>query len=412
MATSIVVARALGPIDYGVYAYVFSIVTLLALPSQVGIPTLLVRETAKAQASEDWSRLKGLWVWATRMILGTSVVVALVTTAFILWSGKLIDADLRWTMAAGVVLVPLIALGNSWGAALRGLRLIVRGQLSETVLRPVLLAIFVGLAWWLEGQVSAAAAMTWHVLAAAIAFVIGGLILWQARPAGMSTVGADMSHASDWRRAAVPMALIAGLQVAGSESGVVLLGLFRPESEVGAYKVAVSASTLALFGLQTANLVIAPHIARLYAMGDHGRLQKLVSIGALASAVFTLPIFLLFAAGGRQLVEIMYGTAYVDAYGPLVILGAGQMINALFGSVGLLLNMTGYEHDAARWLTVAAACNVAVGIVLVPWFGAAGAAIASVASILIWNLAFWRIAKRKVGVDGSALSLLRLGRRA
>lgn len=412
MATSVVLARALGPTAYGTYAYVFAIITLLALPSQVGIPTLLVRETAKAQAHEAWPRMKGLWAWATRTILVTSVAIAVIAAIVVAWRGDRIGSELRWTLAAGILLVPLIALGNARGAALRGLRLIVRGQLPETVLRPLMLVSFVGLAWWLGGQVSAPAAMVWHALAAAVAFAIGGAILWHARPGTLATVKADTSPAHEWWHAALPLALISGLQVAGNQSGVILLGLFRPQAEVGLYKVAASAATLALFGLQTANLVIAPHIARLHALGEHDRLQRLACVGALASGALTLPVFLVFVFGGRWLIGLLYGAAYVDAYGPLLILGAGQMVNALFGSVGLLLNMTGYERDAARWLAVAAASNVVLGVVLVPGLGMTGAAIASVFSLLVWNLAFWRIAIRKVGVDGSVLAALRHGWRA
>jgi O-antigen/teichoic acid export membrane protein len=412
MAMSVVLARALGPVDYGVYSYVFAIVTLLALPSQVGIPVLLVRETAKAQAHEDWPRLKGLWTWATRTILATSVAIAVAAAIVLAWRGERTDAELRWTLAAGMVLVPLVALGNARGAALRGLRRIVSGQLPENVLRPVMLVAFVGTAWWWGDKVSAAQAMAWHVLAAAIAFAIGGAILWRVRPTGMLPVQPDLRHAREWWQAALPLALITGLQVAGNQSGVILLGLFRPQAEVGAYKVATSAATLALFGLQTANLILGPYIARLHTLGDHGRLQRLASVGAFASAALTFPIFLIFAMGGPWLLGWLYGPEYRSAYVPLLILGAGQMANALFGSVGQLLNMTGHERVAARWLAVAAGCNIALGVALVPWWGAIGAAVASVVSILVWNLAFWRVAMREIGVDGSVLSVLRGGWRA
>src|SRR5690606_22963194 len=123
MATSVVLARALGPSAFGTYAYVFAIVTLLALPSQVGIPTLLVRETAKAQAEEAWPRLKGLWAWATRTIVLTSAGLAIVAGVVVVLRGDRMGHDLRWTLVAGLILVPLIALGNARGAALNGLRL-------------------------------------------------------------------------------------------------------------------------------------------------------------------------------------------------------------------------------------------------------------------------------------------------
>lgn len=404
MATSVVLARALGLAAYGTYAYVFAIVTLLALPSQVGIPALLIRETAKAQAQEAWPRLKGLWAWATRTILITSVVLGLVAVATIFILGDRIDEELRWTFVAGLILVPLIALGNARGAALNGLRLIVRGQLPESVIRPLLLITFVGFAWWSGGQISAQTAMAWHALAAGIAFAIGVAILWRAQPAGLASVAADTTHNREWWRAALPLALISGLQVAGTQSGVILLGMFREETEVGLYKVATSAATLALFGLQTANMVIAPHMARLHALDDKPKLQRLVSVGALASVAVTLPVFLVFVIAGKWLLGLLYGSAYDGAYVPLVILAAGQMLNACFGLNAGLMSMTGHERHAARWLSISSGCTIVISLLLIPVLGMSGAALAYVFSMTVWNVAFWRIGLKKLGVDSSIRS--------
>lgn len=401
MATSVVLARALGPAAFGTYAYVFAIVTLLALPSQVGIPTLLIRETAKAQAQQAWPRLKGLWTWATRTIVVTSVFSALIASVLIVLRGGRADNELRWTLAAGMVLVPLIALGNARGAALNGLRLIVRGQLPESVIRPLLLVMFVGLAWMAGGQMSAPVAMAWHALAAAIAFVIGAAILWRARPAGLAGVAADTSHSGDWWRAALPLALVSGLQVAGSQADILLLGVFRPETDVGVYKVATSAAALAIFGLQTASLVLAPHIARLHGLGDRSKLQRLASVGALAGVALTLPVFVGFAVGGKWLIALLYGPAYTGAYAPLLILAAGQTLNACFGLNAALMSMTGHERDAVRWLTFSASSTIVLGLVLIPVFGMTGAALACCFSMAVWNVAFWRVVLKKVGIDSS-----------
>lgn len=408
-ATSVLLARALGPQSYGTYAYVFAIITFLALPAQVGIPTLLVRETAKAQAHEDWPRLKGLWAWSNRTILITSGVIAATAAVLLLMSGARTDEAFRWTLLSGLLLVPLIALGNARGAALIGLRLIVRGQLPESVLRPVFLVLFVWLAWSLSGPVTAQAAMAWHVVGATAAFLIGGMLLWFAQPPQLATVASDTSHAPEWRRAALPMALIAGLQVLGDQSGLILLGIFRSPIEVAQYKVATSAAMLALFGLQTVALIIAPHIARQHALGDPLMLQRLASLAVVVSVVLTAPAFLIFAFAGRWVITLLYGEAYVDAYVPLLILASGQIVNTFFGLNAALLSMTGHERDAARWLMVSAGIAVIVGSLLIPSMGVSGAAAAHAVAMTVWNLAFWRIVRKKVGVDSSLICVMRFG---
>jgi O-antigen/teichoic acid export membrane protein len=401
---SVVLARALGPASFGVYSLAFAIVTILALPAQVGIPTLLVRETARTHARGSWAEMKGLWRWSTWVIMLSSLVIAIASLLVMFLYPNPIKPDLLWAMLAGLVLVPLIALGNARGAALRGLRHIVWGQLPESVIRPLLLVGLVFVAWWSGQSVSAGSVMALHAMAAALAFVVGGGILLRSRPVELAGVLPDMSGAPAWWQAAWPLAIISALQVVSSHCGVIFLAIFRTEEEVGLYKVAASAATIALFGMQTATMVISPHLARMHVIGDMERLRKLTTLGALASTALTLPILVVFLVGGRGLIGLVYGVEYADAFLPLAILTFGQAINAMLGCAGALLGMVGCERDAARWLSVSALVNIVLAIAMVPALGMVGAAIASLVSILVWNVAFWLIAKRRLGIDSSFVS--------
>lgn len=405
---SVVLARAMGPATFGVYSLAFAIVSLLALPAQVGIPTLLVRETAKAHAEDRWAEMKGLWRWANRVIILSSAVIGAVGLLILFAYREYLPHRLPGVLLAGLFLIPLIALGNARGAMLRGLRHIVAGQIPESVIRPALLIVFVVFLWWYSRTVTAVAAMSVHVLAAAIAFLIGGLLLYKYKPHQLAEAVPDISSAGHWWRAALPLAMISGLQVVSNQCGIIVLSLFRSEEEVGLYKVAASAATVALFGMQTASMVISPHMARLHAIGDIDRLRKITALGALASTAMTLPVLAVFLIGGSALIGFVYGHEYKDAFMPLAILVSGQTINAMFGCVGALLGMSGQERDAAKWLSVSVAVNILGALILVPFFGMSGAAIASVLAILVWNFAYWLIAKRRLGVDSSFIPAISL----
>lgn len=410
LAGSVVLARALGPEGYGTYAFVLALVTVIAVPAQAGVPALLVRETAKAHACGDWATMKGVWRWATRFILSTSAAVVAIAVVVVWTVADDVDPVTLSTLYAGLLLLPLIALGDARGAALRGLRHIVLGQLPESLIRPAILLLMVGVAWWVTGGVGAAEAMAWHVVAAVVAFLVGGAILWRSRPAETIGVIPDKSAKPQWRRAILPLALITSVQMVSAQAGVLLLGFIRPDAEVGVYKVAASAAALAAFGLQIANVVVQPHIARLHATGDIALLQRLARIGALASTALTLPVFLVFVFAGEALLGLLYGDLYRGAWLPLVILAFGQMVNAAFGSVGLLLSMTGHERDSVRWLSAAAGFNIVASIILIPVMGTVGAAVSYASSIVLWNVAFRRAAILRIGVDGSILSFLRPSR--
>ena len=82
----------------------------------------------------------------------------------------------------------------------------------------------------------------------------------------------------------------------------------------------------------------------------------------------------------------LFGAAFESASVPLVILAIGQLINAATGSVAYILMMTGHEVCYRRATIVAAVVNVVLGIILIPKYGAIGAAISTSASVACVNL--------------------------
>jgi O-antigen/teichoic acid export membrane protein len=196
---TVVLARVLEPAGYGVYAYIYALVTLLAVPAQFGMPTLVLRETARGSAQGDYGAVQGIWRWAGRStavislgLVGAAALVAWALRAFLAYEGL---ATLAW----GLVLVPLVALGNLRGAALRGLNRVVAGQLPELLLRPGLLVLLVaGAAITAGGVLSAADAMALHAAASALAFAAGALMLWKATPAPVRVARPRTESKSWW----------------------------------------------------------------------------------------------------------------------------------------------------------------------------------------------------------------------
>lgn len=409
LAGSVILARVLGPEQFGIYAYVFAIVAMLSLPAKFGLPTLIVRETAQGRSLEQWGRVKGIWRWSGMMIASTSSVIVLLGFLTVWLLGDMIPDVYRSTLYFGLILIPFWALGNARGAALRGLKRVVRGQLPETVIRPATLALLVLFLPLWGGDRTAENAMLLHILAAMLAFTAGGFLLWLARPPEISGISPDLSNSRQWLKAMFPLGLIAAMQTISHQTDILMLGLYVPPEEVGIYKVVVSGAALSLLGLQMANLVIAPRLASYYAKEDGVRLQKLSSMGALLSSALTLPVALLFLMFGEQVLSYVFGPVYAEGHYPLVVLTLGQMVNALFGSVGNLLNMSGNERLSLVCIVFATLINIALNIILIPYLGLMGAAFSTAVSVSSLNFMMWILAKKKVGVDASIFYYLRRG---
>lgn len=403
---AVVLARTLGPEGYGTYAFVMALLTLFAIPAQAGLPQLMVRETAKSEAREQWGLMRGLWRWGNGFVALFSAAMILVG-GLLLWLGDQWLSEARWqTLAVGLLLVPLIALGNVRGAILRGLRQTVVGQIPELVLRPaLLLGLALMLPWfWEDFELSAVSVMALHAAAAFGVFLIGSFLLLKARPRPVSAGPEPEYQAVYWRNAAFPLALLAGLQLINQQTDILLLGIIQTDGDVGVYRVVFQVATLVIFGLQAMNQVLQPYYARMYAQGEMARLQRLVTFSARVILLIAIPPVIVMTAFGGPLLEWVFGAEYRAGATALAILAAGQLVNAGMGSVGMLLNMTGHERDTVKGIGIAAFCNVVLNLVLIPPFGIEGAAAATALTLVIWNLILRAFVKRRLGIETMALA--------
>lgn len=403
-AQGVLLARMLGPSGYGVYAFVISLITLLAIPAQVGLPQVVVRETAKAESSANWALMRGLWRWSNRFVTLFSTLMIGIGVLALAMGGDWLEGE-RWpTLAIGLILVPLGALASIRAAALRGLRQVILGQLPESLIRPGLMLLFVTLTIWLFSgeQFRASQAMQLQVVATFTAFIIGAGLLLRARPAAMRARPEPSYQTIYWRRAAVPLALLGGLQLINNQTDIIMLGVIRSDEEVGVYRVVVQIATLVVFGLQALNLMLQPYFAALHAKKDYERLQRLATNSARAIlAIAILPVMAMVFAGDAFL-TFFFGPEYRVGYLALGILALGQLVNAAMGSVGLLLNMTGYERDTMRGVAIAAVVNVALNLILIPRFGIEGAAASTAITLMTWNIILRSAVIARLGIESSA----------
>lgn len=403
--SSVMLARVLGPSGYGVYAFALAIISILALPVQLGLPTLVVRETARAAATDDWPLVRGLWIWATRVILLASVGLV-GAFALWLWGFSELEPVQARTLAWGLLLIPLLAIAAVRGSALLGLRKIFWSTFPDQVFRPVLLASMVGVAA-LIGAVDAATAMALYVVASTAAFIIGTIALWYARPEKLRQTRRYRSKGKEWLQALIPLSLIVGLQIVNQNTDLLILGILRSSEEVGLYRVALSLNTLMIFGLVAVYFVIQPYLVNAHALGQHDRLQKLVSAAAAISTVFGIVALIVIWVAGELVINLLFGSGFTAAHAPLVVLAIAGFVHAVFGMAGGTLTMTGNERLILRVSIAAALANIIGNLILVPQYGIIGAATATAISITFAQITMYVVALRFVKIDGTVLGIIR-----
>jgi len=396
LGASVLLARSLGPEGYGQYVFVLSLMTMLALPVGPGIGQLVTREVAKYQHAEQWSLFHGVLRRSNQWVLLATVLFIFAVTSVASWQAKW-DVSDRWSLLlVAVVLVPPLGFNAVRANTLRGLGYVVLAQLPDLVLRPAV-HLAVAAILLIAGLLNPATALGAQIAATGVAFLVGSLFLLRRIP-GQVRSSVPKYRTGEWGRAIFPFTLLAAVGTLNSQIGILFLGWLGSPQDVAAMQIGMSGSSLVVFFLALINLVISPHIIRAQKEGDKEKLHKLSRYSARAALLAALPVGLPLIFLGAPIIQFLYGDEYINsAVLPLAILTAGQLFNVACGSVGQFLTMSGYEKDTLLGQIVALMANVVLVIILIPNFGAVGAASAVATGLVIWNLVLAALFMKRLG---------------
>lgn len=403
-------ARGLGAAGYGVYGVAMAVTALLTVPTEFGLPQLVTREVAAAQVHQDWSRAHGILKWSLRATLVISVLVSSVVVAWLLVSGEGTGSTLGLTVLAGLLMIPLVSVGNVNGAALRGMQHIVKGQLPDSLIRPVAFSALLFLVSTLQSPLNPVSAMGAGVASAALACV-GAAWMLQSHLPLLGAQDQVPTHSRAWWASAFPMAMTEGMRQVQGNAAILVMGALVTEVAVGVFRVAVSISALVWVPATLFNLVGSPVISRLHASGDKVKLQRLLgwlSAGMTAGAfLMSLPFFV----SGGALLAMIFGAEFSESREPLIILALGCVISSAFGPAIVLLNMTGHERRVTRAFTLSVFALLLTAFPLIRLFGGNGAATANALAAVLGAFVTWRDASQLLGIDSSILAFFRGGNR-
>lgn len=398
-ALVLVLARFLGVDVFGRYSWVLALVNLLVIPARFGLPELLVRETGKAVAAADETRIFGLKDWAYRRAISLSVPIIAVGLIATLFGPIASEAGGGAVVVIGLALVLLIPLAAIRAAILRGMGDIVASQMTLQIIRPAVQFALVGgllilSLWGLRPlPASAAVAMGANVVGALVAWAAGALLLSRVLHRNGSR-DARQIEIPGWRSSVVAFGLANAIQVLDSQLGVLLLGALDSDKAIGLYKVAAQFAMLTSLGSLAVNVTLGPKIATQWASGESDLVRGLVRRGSQLAMLASLPVVLFFLVAGRPFLELTLGDEFGGAYLPLVLLVLGQLTNVAFGPATTLLTMTHHEKYNTMAFAAGTTASVALSLGLIPAYGATGMAVAALASILVRNVLLWRFALR------------------
>ncbi|MDP2650485.1 MAG: flippase [bacterium] len=374
-------ARVLGVEGFGTFSYVMGLAGLLTIFSDLGVGNVLIREGAK-----DPTARKRYFSAAATINFLLSFVSALVII-FITPLASTISLSQALLLAVAVVFV-----FDSWrglGSAL--FRTIERMEL-EALANILTQVAFIIAGFFLLVKMQTPESLAFTYAAASVAGFLISFYLARKYVKGLFA-RFDRKLVRSILSASLPISIagiLGGLMI---NTDIVLLGWLTDARQVGLF---TAAQKPILFLYLIPSFIaggIFPTLARLVAQ-DQEKSRLLISKGLTATFLFALPITagLLLASG--DIVRLLYGNDYLPAIFAFQIL-AGTIF--IMFPVSILHNAI-FAYDRQKFLmrvsVVGVALNAILDLILIPFWGIAGAALATLCTQAIIGAAMWHKAKR------------------
>jgi len=179
----------------------------------------------------------------------------------------------------------------------------------------------------------------------------------------------------------------------GNSMPVLLLGYFHPMSTVAFYRVVLPAAVLSNMILGNFMPLYMPSASRLFAEGDLRGMNHLFWQTAVWMGLLEFPIFAVTSCFARPVTIFLYGQRYASSAPILALLSLGYFVNAIFGFNSVTLKVMGKIRLMVMLNIFTPIIMVALNLLLIPHFGAIGAAVATTAGLvlqcLLRQLALW-----------------------
>lgn len=390
-------ARLLTPAEFGIFVQVVQATTIATTLLVLGIPLVHLQLVPKYLVLKRADLLRGWVRYSTIRSVGLTGLLTAAAWIALTFTGT----AMPWRWGA-LLLVPMGMLALLQGFAM-GLKSIVLGRTPSEMIRPALAFLLFWMAVQTESPTAITAVLTLLVANGLTLFTAAGW-LRQVVPTSLRS-GAVSIDGPDWSQRMAQFFGSGVFSIILDRADVLIVGWFMGPEAAGLYMVVIGLGKLLLFALVSVNTIAGPLVSELHHRGDRSGVQFVLRRGVAASGLLAVVGALFLGLLGAPLLSL-FGDSYPAGLTALRIGLVGYVANALCGSCGLVVSMTGNQHITWRVIAGAACLMVLLDIVVVPHFGIEGAAAVRSLTMAAWNGSLALYAARVLGYHSSAVAWL------
>lgn len=378
-------ARLLGPESYGLFMLALTIFGSFQMISRFGIPASAGRYVAEfeEESPEQIPHIVRFSLLLNLGLLGVICLVVLLSYQYII--GLVGEPDLSRFLLVGTVFLVLGSIQTYISKLLQGFEAFrVEGAMRVT--EPLARLVFsLGL---VVGGFGVLGAYLGYIVSSMLTIALGAVYLFH-RIREFSGEGDTPPMESGLRRRiaeySVPLVATNSANVLDKRIDTLLVGAFLSPVEVGFYVISDRVVKFVETPMSALGFTISPMFGSEKAAGNIDRISRIYEVSLMNTLLLYVPAAAGIILVAEPMVRLVFGSEYAGATIVIQVLGLYVVFKAVTKLTDNGLNYLGRARDRAVFRGVTAVLNVALTVALIPVFGVAGAALATVISYGIYT---------------------------
>jgi O-antigen/teichoic acid export membrane protein len=400
IASSVIVARALGPEGKGEYALIALIAVLLQTAGGMGLDQAALYKVARGK--EQVRRLAAFFATVSGILgivlCGVHWVLTQIPWYLHYLAVSGVDVSLVWIL---VLLLPATLAGQSLTMSLLGLERYGAYNAASLVMPVTLMALLLLFVLAMDQGVGGAVAATAGT--SAVTLLAAGFILWRVAPPAATSGGKatlEGAFSFGWRAHLANIAWFLHYRL-----DMFLVGYLLGPAALGFYSTAVGLAEKLYMIPSVIGTLVFPRVAAT----DPVQSVALTARACRHSLWITAALAGVLGLVAYPAVHLLYGMEFLPSVQPLWILLPGVILLALARVLSADLNGRGLPGVVARVNIAMALMNLLLNLWWIPIWGIAGAAAATTLSYTLMALLLGMAFRKRSNAAWSDLLLFRRG---
>ena len=379
-----IVSNTYGTRGMGVYSLTYSVLVILEILGTLGFRNSILRFVGHYYSENNHKAIRGIYHQMLRISSPIALLFSVLLALFSYQIATLIfhDIILRSAFLILSLMTPFYVINALNVELIRSLRNIPLSEYLRDLNKPIfcILTLLVLNRLWSNVY----APLISLGISFIVAFFISSIYL-RKKLNSLSRESERLLSNRELAKISFSMMITAFSFLIMGQLDLLMLGMFSTTENAGVYSVAVRLATVTSYVLFALNIIAAPKFAELYWSKNFSALKDIVRFATKITFWCSLPFLLAYGLFPGFFMGI-FGTEFTKGRTALIFLAIGQFINSTSGIVGQFLNMTGRQQIFRNIVLMAAFIDLLLCYILIPKYGINGAAVATMSSLIFWNV--------------------------